>query len=124
MLPVTRIILTALALLILTSPARADEPSKKPDPSASMPVEVDVAALGPPPGVMAGVIARYEADRGSVTRSAPPRGSAARDELLRRLAVSWLEALGSLDFDPMDVEDRVDYVLLRTHLEHALRQLD
>jgi uncharacterized protein (DUF885 family) len=122
--PVTRAILPSLALLVLTSPARADDPAKKPDPSASMPVEVDVAAIGPPPGVMAGVIARYEADRGSVTRSAPPRGSAARDELHRRLGVSWLEVLGSLDFDPMDVEDRVDYVLLRTHLEHTLRQLD
>ena len=78
-----------------------------------MAVEADVAAIGPMPGVMAGIIARYDADRGSVARSAPPRGSAARDALLRRFDESWLKALDSVDFDPMDVEDRVDYVLLK-----------
>ncbi len=121
---VTRTTLTALALLALVQTATADDPKPKGDPAASMAVEADVAAIGPMPGVMAGVIARYDADRGSVARSAPPRGSAARDALLKRFDESWLKALDSVDFDPMDVEDRVDYVLLKTHLKHSLRQLD
>ena len=120
----TKTMTIALALLALARPSLADDPRPKPDPSASMAVEADVAAIGPVPGVMAGLIARYDADRGSITRSAPPRGSAARDALLRRFDESWLKALDSVDFDPMDVEDRVDYVLFRSHLKHGLRQLD
>ncbi len=120
-MPVTR---TTLALLILANTARAEDPKPKADPATSMAVEADVAAIGPPPGVMAGVIARYDADRGSITRSSPPRSSAARDAVMKRFHESWLGALESLDFDPMDVEDRVDYVLLRTHLKHQLRQID
>ncbi len=116
--------IAALAFLILTQAAVADDPRPKADPAAAMAVEADVAAIGPPPGVMAGIIARYDADRGSIVRSAPPRSSAARKALMKRFHESWLEALGSLDFDPMDVGDRVDYVLLRTHLKHQLRQLD
>lgn len=124
MKPVTKTILPILTLSILAPAATADDPKPKADPAASMAVEADVAAIGPMPGAMAGVIARYEADRGSVARSAPSRGSAARDALLRRFDESWLKALDSLDFEPMDVEDRVDYVLLRTQLKHGLRQLD
>ena len=72
---VTKPTLTTLALLVLASPVAADEPKPKADPAASMAVEADVAAIGPPPGVMAGVVARYDADRGSIVRSAPPRSS-------------------------------------------------
>lgn len=120
----TKPIAFTLSLLTLARAAVADDPKPGADPAASMAVEADIAAIGPPPGVMAGVIARYEADRGSVARSAPPRGTAPRDALMRRFDESWLKAIESVDFDSMDVDDRVDYVLLRTHLAHGLRQLD
>jgi hypothetical protein len=116
--------LTALIFLALAIEEPKSPPKPKADPATSMAVEADVAAIGPPPGAMAGVIARYDADRGSIVRSSPPRSSAARDALMKRFHESWLGVLESLDFDPMDVDDRVDYTLLRTHLKHQLRQLD
>lgn len=120
----TKSTLPLLALLALASLSRADDPKPRADPAATMAVEADIAAIGPPPGMMAGVIARYDADRGSVVRSAPPRGTAPREALMRRFDESWLKALDSIDFDPMDVADRVDYVLLRTHLMGQIRGLD
>ncbi len=72
----TKSAIAASAFLILARAAVADDPRPKADPAASMAVAADVAAIGPPPGVMAGIVARYDADRGSIVRSAPPRSAA------------------------------------------------
>ncbi len=105
-------ILIQIALFVCLGPA-----------APKMAVEADLSTLGPPPGLVANVIARYEADRGSVTRSAPPVGAPERDELMTRFDQSWLKSIGSLDFDAMDVDDRIDYLLLKNRLESALRRL-
>ncbi len=113
----------ATAILISSCTVAAETPKPKPDPSATMGVEIDVATIGPPPGMMAGVIARYEADRGSVMRSAPPVSSTSHDELIRRFDESWLKAIESLDFGAMNLGERVDYLLLKNRLKYDLRKL-
>ncbi len=112
-----------LAALCFTNTLPAQSSGAKGDPAQSMSVEADLATLGPVPGLMAGVIARYEADRGSVERSSPPINSPAREQLTRRFLQSWTQALAKLDFDAMSLDDRIDYLLLRNRLESDTRKL-
>ena len=107
--------------LLMTTLAGADGP--RADPAAAMAVEANLATIDPPPGRMATVIARHEADRGSIARSAPPAISPEHDALIGRFDRSWLEAMKGLDFDAMDVGDRVDYLLLRNRIEADLRRM-
>jgi len=113
-----------LACLAIAGAAPPDEPTSRPDPSAAMAVEVDLDGIGPTPGRMAGVIGRYDADRGSVSRSAPPALGPAHEGLLRRFDESWLKAVESLDFDAMGLDDRVDSTLLKNRLNSDARRLD
>src|SRR2546430_1768438 len=43
---------------------------------------------------------------------------------LKKSDGDWLAALGKLDFDKLSREGRVDYLLLKNHIEHELRRLD
>src|SRR5262245_26787859 len=72
---------------------------------------VELDDLDPPRSVMRGVIERYVADRGSLSRSHPVPDSPARRERMGRFDRDWLAALAKLDFDEMDRDDRIDYVL-------------
>jgi uncharacterized protein (DUF885 family) len=123
--PVTKLILTSLACLWIASTAIADDPNAKPknDPAASMALDPDLGSLGPPPGLMAGVIERYEADRGSIFRSSPRADAKARGQLAKRFNENWLKAIESLDFEGMGLDDRVDYTLLKNRLRNDLRQV-
>jgi hypothetical protein len=126
MIPLTKTTMTALAVgacLVLGRPSIADDPKPKADPAASLPVEADLNTLGPPPGPMAGVITRYQADLMSMNRSSPPTLSPVRDDLVRRFNESWLKALDSLEFDSMGIDDRVDYTLLRNRIRSEVRRL-
>lgn len=67
-------------------------------------------------------IERFDADRGSLNRSYPVRGSAARLNRMRQFYNDWLAELGRRDFDAMSPDGRVDYILMRNHLGHELRQ--
>ncbi len=57
-------------------------------------------------------------------RSAPQAGSPLRDERLRGFTTQWLDQLGSVDFDRLSQDGKVDYLLLKNHLAHELRQVD
>jgi hypothetical protein len=109
--------------LILLGCLSLARPATGSDPSASLAVEVDLNDLGPVPGKMAGVIGRFEADHGSLMRSAPPAGSQSREDLKRRFLDSWLKALAAFDYDAMGVDDRIDYLLLKNRIEHDLRRI-
>ncbi len=85
---------------------------------------LDLAELGGDGSELRGAIERYEVDRGSVLRSAPQAGSPLRDERLRGFTTQWLDQLGSVDFDRLSQDGKVDYLLLKNHLAHELRQVD
>ena len=86
--------------------------------------QLDLVDLNADGSVLRGAIERYSTDRGSLQRSLPPPGSPGRDARLRDFATSWLDRLGTLDFDKLGRDGRVDYLLFKNHLEHELRQLD
>ncbi len=69
-----------------------------------------------------GVIERYVADRGSLTRSYPVESSPLRQARFKQFYADWLAQLGKMNFDAMSQDGKVDYVLFRNHLEHELKQ--
>jgi uncharacterized protein (DUF885 family) len=71
-----------------------------------------------------GVIERYDADRGSLMRSLPPPVSPERDERIRDFTRQWLDRISKLDFDRQSRDGQVDFLLLKNHLAHELRQID
>jgi uncharacterized protein (DUF885 family) len=69
-------------------------------------------------------IERYTADRGSLTRSYPVAMSPARRARFKKFYQEWLDSLQKLDFDSMNEDGKIDYLLFKNHLEYELRQSD
>jgi hypothetical protein len=80
--------------------------------------------LNLPPSEMRGMIERYSVDRGNLSRSYPVEISSARQARLRQFYSEWLALIGALKFDAFGQDDKVDYLLLKNHLDYELRQLD
>ena len=95
-------------------------PAQKPAPDEGNPLgDLDPAHAG-----MREVIERYTTDANSLRRALPADASPTRLDRMRRFQHGWLSALESLDFGAMDQTGKVDYLLLKSHAEHELRQLD
>lgn len=73
---------------------------------------------------MRAIIEYYTVDRGSLLRSYPLSISPARQERFRKFYSDALLRIQKLDFDSMNQEGKVDYLLLKNHLEYEMRQLD
>lgn len=69
------------------------------------------------------LIAWYSADRVNLTRFYDVEGSAAREERMRRFYEGWLARLNQLNFDSFGQSGKIDYIVFRNSLEHALRVL-
>ena len=92
--------------------------------------------LGDPPGLEAlvafdraqsdlrAVLVRYDEDRDALVRRYDIPLSPVRRDRLRTFYRGWLGALAELDFDALNHEGQVDYVLLRNRLEFELEMLD
>ena len=87
--------------------------------AAAFAVEIDSAASELRP-----YIERYAADRGALLRKYPIELSAARRTRLREFYTEWERTVQALNFDSMQQEDRIDYLLFKNHLSHQLRQLE
>lgn len=77
-----------------------------------------------PESEMRQLIERYTVDRGSLTRSYPVSMSGLRESRFRQFYSGWLAELEKQNFDSMSQEGKVDYLLLKNHLEYELRQMD
>lgn len=67
---------------------------------------------------------RYGEDRGALLRRYDVPFSPVRRARMRSFYEGWLSALGAMDFDGLNHEGQVDYVLLRNRLEFELDMLD
>lgn len=121
-------LISVLLLAVLWSgcfPLAARAQTRNPKASAANNADAfDPNELKEPDSEMRPVVERYVVDRGSLTRSYPVSMSAARSARFRQFYSDWLAQLQKLDFDSMTQEGKVDYILLRNHIEHELRQLD
>jgi uncharacterized protein (DUF885 family) len=67
------------------------------------------------------VVDRYTLDRDALRRRYPSESSPVRLERLERFYADWKTRAANVDFDRLGVEGRIDAVLLRAHLDYALR---
>lgn len=70
------------------------------------------------------VVDRYSADREALGRRYDDAYSPERRLMLRDFYAAWLQKLGTIDFDKLSEDGRVDWILLRTELIHEEALLD
>jgi uncharacterized protein (DUF885 family) len=73
---------------------------------------------------MRAIVERFDADRGSLERFWDVDSSRARAARLRRFYDETLAELARVPFDALDVESKVDWVLLHRHVTSAIAKLD
>ncbi len=96
---------------------------------ANPPAALEARELASYDSELRGLVERYAADYTTLSRYFGESGglaamSVARTARMRQFYSKWLATLGSLDFDALSQGARVDYILLRNHLDHEMRQLD
>ncbi len=108
------------AALCIGLPGEAALAAETDAAAAEFPYESVDVTLQP----MRALIERYAADRRNLDRfyDAPmsPRGFERRERFLR----SWLYTLEATDFETLDPDGRIDYVLFRNELRYRLRALE
>lgn len=85
---------------------------------------LDLNDLNQPEGQVAGMIKRFTADRGSLTRFYSAPYSPIKRGRFKQFYTEWLDALRRIDFDKLSQQEKVDYVLFKIQLDYELRQLD
>ena len=126
------VLLTLTAGFLMQSQAQTSRQTARPDSTKSAssskttsPDELfDTKETNLPESDLRPLIERYTVDRGSLTRSYPASISSARQTRFRQFYSDWLAQLQKLNFDSMSQEGKVDYLLLKNHLEYELRQMD
>ncbi len=84
----------------------------------------DLGELDSSRSEMRSVIERYVIDRGSLSRSYPVELSPGRQARFKHFYSDWLALIGKMNFDAMSLDGKIDYVLLKFHLDHELQQLE
>ena len=69
-------------------------------------------------------IERYRTDERNVERFYDASWSPNRRRILRELSTDWSEALAALDFDALDQDGRIDYLLFQNLVRYDLRRLE
>jgi uncharacterized protein (DUF885 family) len=101
----------ALSFFLAACFTQAAPPVEKTDPDSSQ-------------SELRAVIERYSADRVTLARTYPIEFSPNRQARMKQFYAEWLGRLAELNFESMSPEGRIDYLLLRNHLQHEQRQLD
>ncbi|HEY0458108.1 MAG TPA: DUF885 family protein [Pyrinomonadaceae bacterium] len=84
----------------------------------------ELDAYNEPPSRLRGVIEKFSADAGSLERFYTARESANRRTRFRALYTDWLSVLSKQNFDALNTDERVDYLLFKNYLNHELKELD
>ncbi len=82
----------------------------------------ELAAFGEPPSRLRGVIEKFDADYGILNRYYSATTSVNRSARLKELYSSRLRLLSSLDFDKLNHDEQVDYILFRNYLDHEIKE--
>jgi uncharacterized protein (DUF885 family) len=94
-------------------------------PSSSADRVPDLAELADRSEVgLRAVVERWVDDGGALSRRYDADYSESRREELLAFHEAWLARLGELDFEALDREARVDYLLLENEIEHAIFELN
>lgn len=80
----------------------------------AQPSSDELTAYNEPPSRLRGVIEKYNQDDGSINRFYTAETSANRAARLRELYAEHLSLLGRLDFDALNHDEQIDYLLFET----------
>ncbi|MBK7394700.1 MAG: hypothetical protein IPI64_15630 [Chloracidobacterium sp.] len=78
----------------------------------------ELAGYNDPPSRLRGVIERFDADVGILNRFYSAGTSAKRSARFRQLYADGLRVLAGLNFDLLNHDEQVDYILFKNYLEH------
>src|SRR3954468_1957163 len=77
-----------------------------------------------PASMLEDFIGRYEADRQQISRFYDLPWSRTRIDRMEQVFTNWQQNLGKLNFEALDQQGRIDYILLRNQLRSELHQDD
>lgn len=83
----------------------------------------ELVAFNDPPSQLRGLIEKYNQDYGSINRFYTAETSASRGTRLTRLYSDHLTLVKSLNFDGLNHDEQIDYVLFKNYLQHELKEL-
>src|SRR5262245_32998402 len=118
---IATIVLSLSFVFTAKTSAYLESGQKPPDAASDAP---DLKDIDSSSSELRGLIERYIADRGSLTRSYPVEISPGRRERFKQFYSDWLATLAKLNFDALSQDGKVDYLLFKTHLNHELQQAD
>lgn len=114
-----------IPLLACTSTGLAQEagPSLPAGWADPVPAVSSLVAFARSESDLATAVTRYVEDRAAIERRYPVRYSPVRTERLRRFHEAWRDQLDTLDFESLNHEGQVDYILLRNRIAHDVEAL-
>ena len=84
----------------------------------------DLNNYNEPPSRLRGVIEKFAEDAGSLDRFYTARESQNRAARFRTLYADWLAFLSRQNFDALNADEKIDYLLFKNYLAHELKELD
>ena len=82
----------------------------------------ELAAYNEPPSRLRGVIEKFDEDYGILNRFYSSQTSPKRAERFRKLYSDELGVLSNLNFDSLNHDEQVDYILFKNYLEHETKE--
>lgn len=76
------------------------------------------------PSRLRGVIEKFSEDAGSINRFYTAQTSPNRAERFRQLFADWQSFLNKQNFDALNHDEQVDYLLFKNYLAHELKELE
>ena len=83
----------------------------------------DLAAYNEPPSRLRGVIEKFGEDAGSIGRFYTAQTSANRIARLRQLYRDYIGLIGRMNFDSLNHDEQIDYLLFKNYLDHETKEL-
>jgi len=84
----------------------------------------DLSSYNEPPSRLRGVIEKFAEDAGSLHRFYTAPTSANRAARFRALYTDWLAFLERQNFELLNADEQIDYLLFKNYLAHELKELD
>ena len=83
----------------------------------------DLAAYNEPPSRLRGVIEKFGEDAGSIGRFYTAQTSANRFARLLQLYGDYIGLIGRMNFDSLNHDEQIDYLLFKNYLDHESKEL-
>lgn len=91
--------------------------------AAAHPQSDTLGAYNESPSRLRGVIEKYDSDYGSIDRFYTAQTSPARAARFRQLYADYNNVLTGLNFESLNSDEKIDYLLFRNYLDHEQKEL-